>query len=88
MSNFDVADAKPGITKYWLRFIKRGNKYRNTYSYDGEQYVTVGEQSWGDGKPKKLGVLAKNGGNPNASELECQFDYFDLRCPNHGEEPK
>ena len=83
-SNFDVADAKPGITKYWLRIIKRGNKYQYAYSYDGEDYVTVGEQAWGDGKPKKLGLLAKNGGNPDASELECQFDFFQLQCPNEG----
>ena len=81
-SNFDVADAKPGITKYWLRIIKRGNKYQYAYSYDGEDYVTVGEQTWGDGKPKKLGLLAKNGGNPDAPELECQFDFFQLQCPN------
>ena len=81
-SNFDVADAKPGITKYWLRIIKRGNKYQYAYSYDGEDYVTVGEQTWGDGKPKKLGLLAKNGGNPDVPELECQFDFFQLQCPN------
>jgi hypothetical protein len=81
-SNFDVADAEPGITKYWLRIIKRGNKYQYAYSYDGEDYVTVGEQTWGDGKPKKLGLLAKNGGNPDAPELECQFDFFQLQCPN------
>jgi hypothetical protein len=83
-SNFDVADAKPGITKYWLRIVKRGNKYQYAYSYDGEDYVTVGEQEWGDGKPKKLGLLAKNGGNPDASELDCQFDFFQLQCPNEG----
>ena len=81
-SNFDVAEAKPGITKYWLRIIKRGNKYQYAYSYDGEAYVTVGEQTWGEGKPKKLGVLAKNGGNPDAAELECQFDFFQLQCPS------
>jgi Tol biopolymer transport system component/regulation of enolase protein 1 (concanavalin A-like superfamily) len=81
-SNFDVAEAKPGIKKYWLRIIKRSNKYEYAYSYDGETYVTVGEQTWGDGRPKKLGVLAKNGGNPDAPELECQFDFFQLTCPN------
>ena len=70
--------------KYWLRIVKRGNKYQYAYSYDGEHYVTVGEQAWGDGKPKKLGLLAKNGGNPDASELECQFDFFQLTNP--GEE--
>jgi regulation of enolase protein 1 (concanavalin A-like superfamily) len=68
-SNFDVADAKPGITKYWLRIIKRGNKYQYAYSYDGQHYVRVGEQDWGNGKPKKLGLLAKNGGNQDAREL-------------------
>jgi hypothetical protein len=41
--------------------------------------VTVGEQTWGEGKPKKLGVLANNGGNPDATELECKFDFFELR---------
>jgi hypothetical protein len=50
--------------------------------YDGEDYVTVGEQTWSDGKPKKLGFLAKNGGNPDAPELEFQFDFFQLQCPN------
>jgi regulation of enolase protein 1 (concanavalin A-like superfamily) len=78
----DLADAKSEIAKYWLRIVKRGNKYQYAYSYDGEHYVTVGEREWANGKPKKLGLLAKNGGNPDAPELECQFDFLQLQCPH------
>lgn len=68
-----------GLKKYWLRLTKHGNKYEYAWSPDGEKWNVGGEQTWGDGKPKRLGLLAKNGGNKDAAEIDAAFEFFDLR---------
>ncbi len=70
-----------GIEKqYWLRLTKRGNRYTYSTSADGVKFTAHGEREWGDGAPKKIGILAKNGGNKDAAEIDAAFEYFELRA--------
>jgi hypothetical protein len=41
----------------------------------------AGEVPWGDGHPKRIGLLAKNGGNKEAPEVDAAFEYFELKAP-------
>ena len=47
----------------------------------GKSFQSHGEVEWGDGSPKHIGILAKNGGNKEASELDANFEFFELRAP-------
>lgn len=64
---------------HWLRVTKRGKLYQYAFSIDGEAFTVVGEKSWGDGAPKRIGLFAKNGGNPGATDIDAQFDFFEVR---------
>ncbi len=64
---------------YWLRVMKRGKLYQFVYSTDGDSYTVVGEKVWGNGAPKRVGIYAKNGGNPLAADIDAQFDFFEIR---------
>lgn len=71
-----------GVEKrFWLRLAKRGNRYTHSTSEDGLKFTDHGEREWGDGAPKKIGILAKNGGNKAAAEIDASFEFFDLRAP-------
>ena len=70
---------------YWLRVTKRGTLYEFAYSTNGEEYVIVGEKSWGNGAPKWVGIFAKNGGNPLATDIDAQFDFFEVRSLTNAE---
>lgn len=63
----------------WLRVIKSGNEYECAYSTDGKTFEVAGKLPWGDGAPKYIGFLAKNGGNPKASEIDACFESFEVR---------
>ena len=63
--------------RFWLRIIKRGNLYQCAVSSDGKTFTTYGVIPWGDGSPKKVGLVAKNG--PREGDMEAQFDFFELR---------
>ena len=63
--------------RFWLRVTKRGNLYQCAVSPDGETFTTYGVIPWSKGPPKKVGLVAKNG--PSSSEIEAQFDFFELR---------
>ena len=78
-SSFQWSEANPPTERVWLRIIKRGKSYEHLYSYDGRQYTAVGEKTWGSGTPKWVGILAKNGGNPEADDIAACFDFFELR---------
>lgn len=67
--------------KCWLRLTKRGNRYTHSTSEDGVKFTDHGEREWGDGGPKKIGILAKNGGNKAAAEIDASFEFFDIRAP-------
>ncbi len=78
--HFD-ADAVSGLEKVWLRLTKRGKSYEYATSTDGKSFKVHGEQEWGDGAPKMLGILAKNGGPEGVPEIDAQFEFFELRSP-------
>ena len=69
--------------RFWLRTIKRGNVYQCLASEDGKTWTTHFVVPWGDGKLKKVGLVAKNG--PSPGDMEAQFDFFELRRPTQEE---
>ena len=80
-SDFHYLDQEnSGLKRYWVRIAKRGNRYEYLTSADGKSFHVHGEVEWGDGSPKHIGILAKNGGNREASELDANFEFFDLRA--------
>jgi regulation of enolase protein 1 (concanavalin A-like superfamily) len=62
----DHVDAEDGLKKVWLRLTRRGTSWEFATSSDGKDFTSHGERDWGDGAPRKLGFLAKNGGPENA----------------------
>lgn len=78
-SRFDWIEAPAELERFWLRMVKRGNRYQHAYSLDGKTFQVVGERSWGNGAPKFVGIRAKNGGNPDAAEIDACFDFFEIR---------
>ncbi len=82
-SRFTYVDSPSGLDRYWVRLTKRGNTYEYSFSTDGNTFTVRGEREWSDGGPKRLGLLAKNGGSgdPNAGELDARFEFFELRSP-------
>jgi regulation of enolase protein 1 (concanavalin A-like superfamily) len=74
-------DGVSGLKHVWLRLTKRGKSYEYATSTDGKTYVMRGEQEWGDGAPKLLGILAKNGGPEGVPEIDAPFSFFELRSP-------
>ena len=80
-SDFHYLDQEnSGLKRYWVRIAKRGNRYEYLTSTDGKSFQSHGEVEWGDGSPKHIGILAKNGGNKDASELDANFEFFELRA--------
>jgi regulation of enolase protein 1 (concanavalin A-like superfamily) len=71
----EVSDLK----RVWMRLTKHGKSYEYATSTDGKSFTVHGAQEWGDGGPKKLGLVAKNGGPDGVPEIEAQFDFFELR---------
>jgi hypothetical protein len=77
----DHVDADSGLKKVWLRLTKRGTSWEYATSSDGKEFTVHGERDWGDGAPKKLGFLAKNGGPEGVTEIDAHFEFFELRSP-------
>ena len=69
-----------GLKKYWLRITRRGDKYEYAWSKDGTEWVVGGERQWGNGVPKRVGIIAKNGGNKDAPEIDAAYEFFELRA--------
>jgi regulation of enolase protein 1 (concanavalin A-like superfamily) len=87
-SDFHYLDQEnSGLKRYWVRIAKRGKRYEYLTSTDGKNFRSHGEVEWGDGSPKQIGILAKNGGNKDASELDANFEFFELRAPAPPMEP-
>ncbi|HEX3149711.1 MAG TPA: DUF1349 domain-containing protein [Gemmataceae bacterium] len=72
--------SESGLKKYWLKFTKRGDNYEFAWSKDGDKWVIGGERRWGNGTPKRVGLIAKNGGNKDAAEIDAAFEFFELRA--------
>lgn len=71
--------------RLWLRITKSGDEYQCAYSTDGREFKVAGTLPWGDRTPKYIGFLAKNGGVPDAAEIDAVIDSFDLVSPPHAE---
>lgn len=69
-------DVKEKLDNVWLRIVKTGNRYVAAASRDGEQFWVIGEEFWGNGRPAKLGLIAKNGAPRRAPQLDASFDFF------------
>jgi regulation of enolase protein 1 (concanavalin A-like superfamily) len=72
--------AGSGWKKVWLRLSKRGNVYEYSASSDGKDFTVYGAKPWGEGAPKKIGFLAKNGGQEGVPEIDACFEFFELRA--------
>jgi len=72
------------LKRYWLRLTKKGKQYDYSWSSDGEKWTQAGEKAWGDGQPKRVGLIAKNGGNKNAKELNTALQFFEVRVGRDG----
>jgi len=73
--------------KLWIRVTKRGPEYVCSYSTDGRTFPVVGSRPWISSAPKYLGFFAKNGGNPDAPEIDVAIDSFELASPPADETP-
>jgi peroxiredoxin/regulation of enolase protein 1 (concanavalin A-like superfamily) len=73
------AGAAARAEKRWLRLTKRGRYYIYSSSTDGKQFLVYGEQLWGDGAPKYVGLVAKNAAGTDAPEIDASFDSFEIR---------
>ncbi|WP_197532599.1 beta-xylosidase family glycoside hydrolase [Symmachiella macrocystis] len=61
----------------WLRIIKRDNQYLVASSLDGQHYHITAVETWGNGEPLKVGLLATNG-QSNADMIDASFDFFEI----------
>jgi len=61
----------------WLRIIKRDNQYLVASSLDGQHYHIIAVETWGNGEPLKVGLLATNG-LANTDEIDASFDFFEI----------
>lgn len=69
----------PPADKVWIRIVKRGNVYERLYSFDGLNFKSAGENTWGDGMPRMLGLVAQNGPS-QAPRVDASFDFFEVRA--------
>jgi regulation of enolase protein 1 (concanavalin A-like superfamily) len=81
----DLIVAIPKPSRFWLRITKQADRYECAYITDGRKFTVAGKLPWGDGAPRYLGFLAKNGGNPEAPEIDVCIDWFELVSPPGGE---
>jgi RNA polymerase sigma factor (sigma-70 family) len=75
-----AAPAEPKLPRVWLRVTKRGNVYDCYTSTDGERFTKRGSAEWGKGGPRRLGLIAQNGGEAGVPEIDAQFEFFELRA--------
>ncbi len=61
----------------WLRIIKRDNQYLVASSLDGQHYHIIAVETWGNGEPLKVGLVATNG-QSNADMIDASFDFFEI----------
>ncbi len=75
-----AAEAGPNLPSVWLRVQKRGNLYDCSTSTDGGHFVKRGTVDWGKGGPKRVGLIAQNGGEAGVPEIDAQFEFFEMRA--------
>jgi regulation of enolase protein 1 (concanavalin A-like superfamily) len=77
----DLIVELPNPKRLWLRVTRRETDYECAYSTDGREFKVAGSRGWGKHPPKFVGFLAKNGGNPDAGEIDVSIDSFELLSP-------
>ena len=70
--------APKDTAKLFLRIARKEGKYLAQTSNDGMEFKTVQEFEWQVEGPSHVGLIAKNGGNAAAGEIEARFDFFEL----------
>ncbi|NQU21752.1 MAG: DUF1349 domain-containing protein [Candidatus Nealsonbacteria bacterium] len=65
--------------RLWLRVIRRGNLYEVSSSNDGKNFTAGADINW-EVSPAQVGILAKNGYERQASEVDAHFDSFEFRA--------
>jgi regulation of enolase protein 1 (concanavalin A-like superfamily) len=80
-ATYDPGEEVADLKRVWLRLTRRGDQYEYAASKDGKKFMVYGAQPWGEGPPKKIGLLAKNGGLAGVPEIDARFDFFELRAP-------
>lgn len=65
--------------RVWIRVVKRGDRYEVASSDDGDHFHSYADITWGNGAPKSVGILAKNGNAEHARNVDAVFDFFELR---------
>jgi regulation of enolase protein 1 (concanavalin A-like superfamily) len=83
----DIVAAEANLKRIWLRLTRRGTKYEYASSSDGDQFTVHGQRDW-EGKPRMVGVLAKNGGLAGVTEIDACFDFFEMKSPPPPREAK
>ena len=74
-----IEGSEPGLERFWLRITKRGPSYGLATSLDGKTFRDHGHGPWLQGSPKRIGILAKNGGTEEAPEVDAAFESFEFR---------
>jgi regulation of enolase protein 1 (concanavalin A-like superfamily) len=83
----NIIAAEANLKRIWLRLTRSGTKYEYASSTDGDLFTVHGQRDW-EGKPRMLGVLAKNGGLEGVTEIDACFDFFELKAPPPPKESK
>jgi regulation of enolase protein 1 (concanavalin A-like superfamily) len=68
--------------KFWLKIARSGDRYVCSYSEDGRDYELIGLKEWITGDEldaARIGFLAKNGGDPDAEEIDAVINSFELK---------
>ena len=78
-SSRQVFNAPPELDSLWLRINKRRNFYTVSTSLDGQSFVSRQTRRWGDGTVPRVGLVAKNGSNTAAPEVDAAFGFFAVR---------
>jgi regulation of enolase protein 1 (concanavalin A-like superfamily) len=83
----DHVPAGAALKRIWLRLTRRGTKFEYASSTDGDLFTVHGQKDW-EGKPRMLGILAKNGGLTGVREIDASFDFFEMKSPPPPREAK
>ena len=78
-----AADPMPTAQKLWLRITTKNGAYQFSVSADGNLFQICGSQPWGRRNglesPQWVGLMAINGPDQAAPNIDASFDYFEVR---------
>lgn len=67
-----------GLETIWLRITKRGKRFTFSKSLDGEAFDDVRAIEWTGPELERIGLVAQNGPNPDAPEVDVLFDFIEV----------